>query len=576
MKKVINTEEFISSKIGRLFFRVIQPLVDRKLGFYHINKYYNKILETKPKTSREFCDQVLLFSKTTINVDPLLKSELSQNSPVILVANHPHGHIDSMAIMQLADETSQSSWKILANQMLRNIQEMSENTIPVFPQTTGNEKAANLKAIKAIHRTLKNGETLVMFPAGRVSGRHPEHGMICDLPWSAHPLVLAIKHNVPIVFCHVSGNNSETFLSIPPEQLKKRSIALAKEIGTHFNKTLTLTHSFTMTPELSSNINRYKNKEEILRAYNYIGVDKTEAKPVLDLSDDFSSFFTDSTINYHALLSSSQEVVADYNEFTSFFFQGHEEPVVMEEVGRLRAKTFSMIGAGSGKEIDLSPEDDRYHHIVVTEKSSGKIAGAYRIGFTQAIRAEKGNGGMYLDSVFEIDPKFYNYIGDGMELSRSFIPPEFQKSPRILDILWKSVGVVANKKGCRTLYGSVTISADFTPLSQSILVDTLDRYYSGPQEVRSLIKNSNPFTPETSHHALLSDAYSEHGLNALNKVILELENQQRPIPPLMRYYSTLGAKFHSFKIEPTFGNAIYCLLTVKIDEMTPRYRKRFF
>jgi len=162
-----------------------------------------------------------------------------------------------------------------------------------------------------------------------------------------------------------------------------------------------------------------------------------------------------------------------------------------------------------------------------------------------------------------------------MELSRSFIPIEFQKAPQVLDILWKSLGKVASQSGCKNLYGSVTISADFTPLSQAVLVDTLDRYYSAEPELRELISNDNPFQATTTYHQLLSDAYSEHGLNRLNTAIREIEEEQRPIPPLMRYYSTLGAKFLSFKVEPTFADAIYCLLLVDLENMPSRYKKRF-
>jgi len=64
-------------------------------------------------------------------------------------------------------------------------------------------------------------------------------------------------------------------------------------------------------------------------------------------------------------------------------------------------------------------------------------------------------------------------------------------------------------------------------------------------------------------------------MNRLNPVITELENGQRVIPPLMRYYTSLGAKFLSFKVEPTFGNAIYCLLTVDLESLPPQYKKRF-
>lgn len=575
MRKLVNTEEFFTNKISKSLFKLVQPCMDHFLGFHALNSLYAKTLASQPSNAQEFCDSGLNVMKSTVDVDEVLRGFLSAPGPTVVVCNHPLGGIDSLALIQTVAEESVGGWKMLANQLLRGIAEMRDNIISVYPHVKEN-KAANLQAIKEMHRCLKGGETLVMFPAARVSGRHSEHGFVCDLPWVSHPLSLAIKHGARIVCCYISGQNSKKFLSIPPEELTKRTIALAKEVVQSQNSTLHLKHSFTMTPEFATNVAKFSNKEEILRAYSYIGADKTVPKPAQQVSGDVSLYLSDSEINYYELLKESQVALVEQNGFTSYLFQGADEPVIMEELGRLRSKTFKFIGAGSDREVDLFPEDDYYHHIIVTENSSGKIAGAYRVGFTESIIKEQGREGLYLNSVFEIEDDLYEKVGPAMELSRSFIPLEFQKSPQVLDILWKSLGQTSVKLGCKVLYGSVTISADFTPLSQAILVDTLDRYHSADSEYRKLISNDNPFKATTMYHPLVTDAYAEHGLNRLNTVIREIEEDQRPIPPLMRYYTTMGAKFLSFKVEPTFANAIYCLLMIDSDKIPKRYKKRFF
>ena len=576
MRKLVRSEEFIAHPLGRMLFKLVQPIADKALGFHALNECYRKALSSKPKDAREFCEASLKAMETTVEVDPNLLSELKCEEPVIVVSNHPYGGIDSMAFLQVVDEATGGKWKMLANEVLRSIVEMEANIIPVYPHNKGEAKAANLKAIKEMHRTLKGGGTLAMFPAARVSGRHPEHGFVCDLPWTPHPLALAARHGARIVYCHISGSLSERFLSIDPRQLTKRSLALAKEVANSKGETLRLTHSSTMNPTETKKYAKFKNADEVQRAHTYLGADKTEAKRAQVVSGDLTTYMTDSSVDYHERLRASQEILMEQGDYVSFIIQGCDDSTVMEEIGRLRAKTFSFIGAGSGKEVDLSPEDDYYHHMIVTEKSTGKIAGAYRVGFSDEIIKERGHKGLYLNGVFNIQDEFYDRISSAMELSRSFVPVEFQKSPVVLDVLWRSLGRVAIKSGCRSLYGSVTISADFTPLSQAILVDTLDRYYSADPELRELISNDNPFESTTTYHPLISDAYAPHGFNRLNTVIQEIEDEQRPIPPLMRYYATLGAKFFSFKVEPTFGNAIYCLLQVKIDEIPPRHRKRFF
>ncbi len=574
MASLVDTSEFIETKKLRPLYRLIQPLSDRILGFNRLNDTYNKIKSQGISTAIEFCDASCAILDTTVEVDPALREALSVEGPIILVANHPYGCIDSIATMQLVDQCRNGKWLIVANRLLRNVEALGKNVISVNPFAKGKEKRENLMAVKAMHKVLARKETLVMFPAARVSGWNEDIQQVCDLPWSAHPVKLATRYQATIIFCHISGQNSDTFLKIDPIQLKRRSIRLAKEVFIQRHTTVQLKLSSIMSSTLAEKVNRLPNKEEILLAHTYIGADKSQAKPNPQLKPNELPKTT-SSVNYHEVLSNSQTTILEHPEFHSFCFKGADEPEVMQEIGRLRNITFSLIGAGSGKEIDLSPEDDYYHHIVVTEVSSGKIAGAYRLGFSQEIIAKHGVNGLYLNHIFTIDSAFYQSIGNALELSRSFVPPEFQRSSQVLDLLWKSLGRVATQNNCSVLYGSVTVSAEFTPLSQAVIIDTLDRHHSADAETRSLIKNSKPFKPATRYHQLLADAYAPHGLNRLNAVIEEIEEGHRSIPPLARYYSTLGAKFLSFKVEPSFNDAVYCLLMVELDKIPKRYQKRF-
>jgi len=180
MKKLVNTEEFINSRQGRRLFRLVQPLADRLLGFHGINKIYYQTRAKEPTSSGEFCQGVLEVLDTEVKVDPAFIEVFNTEAPLIIVANHPYGCIDAMALIKVIDQHARSPWKVLANQLLRNIEELSENTISVFPSLDGKggAKTANVKPLKEMQLCLKAGGILVMFPAGRVSGRHPEHGVV--------------------------------------------------------------------------------------------------------------------------------------------------------------------------------------------------------------------------------------------------------------------------------------------------------------------------------------------------------------------------------------------------------------
>lgn len=272
-----------------------------------------------------------------------------------------------------------------------------------------------------------------------------------------------------------------------------------------------------------------------------------------------------------------------------YLFKEREAPAVMRLIGVARAVTFAAIGAGSGNAVDVSEEDEYYDHLLLWDKVEDRLVGAYRIGFTQEILETHGVDGMYLNGVFEMGAGFYERMAGGgsggegsgdvrggaMELSRSFVLPSYQKNPQMLDALWKGIGQAAIARDCFVLYGSVTISDSFTPLSQAILVDTLDRYHGADEELRGSVRAKVPFVAATEHHGVVADAWSGIGLNRLNGVIHELEGGQRDIPPLIRYYVSLGAKFLSFQVEESFNDAIYCLLRVDLQDLPYRYKKRF-
>lgn len=576
MRRAVHTEDFISSPVGKGLFKVVRPLIDRLLGFHQMNVKYSEVTDGRDLNTETFCAEALKALGIEYHLSPELPRVLSQQSPLIILANHPYGGIDSFSLMHMLSVHFPQHWKIVCNKILEHTREIYPNLLFVNPFAKGAEKRANVNALREMNKILKEGGALLMFPAARVSGWDDELAAVKDLPWTGHPINLAQKTGAQILFLHLSGGNSQEFLAIPPENLLKRTLRLAKEILLQQDLEIKISYSDLMTPEESQRISRFSNKEEILRAHGYLGADRTPPKPAPGPVDVAPTEERKADTSFHEHLTDSQRTLLSHSGFSAFCFRGEEEPTVLEEIGRLREETFKQIGAGSGRVIDLSDEDLYYHHIVVTEEESGKIAGSYRVGFTEKIISERGVDDLYLDHVFNFKQGFYDYVGNSLELSRSFITVEFQKHPRILDMLWRAVGKVATENNCKGFYGSVTISDDFTPLSQAILVTTLDQYYSADKSLRENVSSDNPFHPQTTYHKMVAEAYAPHGVGALAPLITDLEGGIRTTPPLIKYYTSLNAQFLSFKVEPTFKNAIYCLLYVEIEKTPPRFKKRLF
>jgi putative hemolysin len=267
--------------------------------------------------------------------------------------------------------------------------------------------------------------------------------------------------------------------------------------------------------------------------------------------------------------------VAEYSPFDLFFLLGEEAPETQQALGRAREHTFRAAGQGTGQAVDLAPEDAHYHHLILWDRKREQLAGAYRVGLVSEILANKGPGGLYLNHVFHLRPALFRAMGETLELSRSFVLPAYQRESDALAALWKGLGAVAAARKAKTFFGSVTISNAHHPASRAILVDHLRRNHGDAPELRRLVRARQPFMPKTHYHPLVAEAYADKPLAALAPLIENIEQGQRGIPPLIRYYCGIGAKFLGFHVEAAFQDALYCLMRVDIASIPLAYRRRF-
>ncbi len=257
-------------------------------------------------------------------------------------------------------------------------------------------------------------------------------------------------------------------------------------------------------------------------------------------------------------------------------FKKAEAPALFHELGRQRELTFRLAGQGSGLDFDETPEDAWYTQLALWDDERDCLIGAYRLGFSDTVIAEHGTEGMYLNHVFDIQPGFYQRMGPGIELSRSFVRAQFQGEQRPLALLWRGLGeVIARNPRYRNLYGSVTISAAYSPLGRATLVEYLRRNHSEHSAWRELVKARSPFRAQTRYHGQIADAFAGPSVDALRPIIALSEAGLRPIPPLIRHYLPLGARFIDFHVEAEFGNAVYCLLRVDMARSPRGHLRRF-
>jgi putative hemolysin len=126
-------------------------------------------------------------------------------------------------------------------------------------------------------------------------------------------------------------------------------------------------------------------------------------------------------------------------------------------------------------------------------------------------------------------------------------------------LLWKGIARYLTKHPqYRILFGPVSISNDYHPVSQAILVQFLRQTNS---EIRraSHVKPRRPFRAKTEHAETLVDLDSVD-LNIISDLLSTVESDDKGVPVLLRQYLKFGGHILGFNIDPSFNNAIDCLL----------------
>ncbi len=130
-----------------------------------------------------------------------------------------------------------------------------------------------------------------------------------------------------------------------------------------------------------------------------------------------------------------------------------------EAACRLRFRVFNVeLGEGLESSYETGLDIDRFdavcEHLVVEEKSTGRIVGTYRM---QSGATAKRNLGYYSAQEFELGP--YEPLRSGiLELGRAAID-RAHRTPEVLTLLWRGIAQYAHCMGLRYLLGCSSLNS---------------------------------------------------------------------------------------------------------------------
>ncbi|MGJ8656685.1 MAG: 1-acyl-sn-glycerol-3-phosphate acyltransferase [Akkermansiaceae bacterium] len=132
---------------------------------------------------------------------------LPKTTGAIIIANHPFGGADALALCSLLAKSRPNDSKILANSLVYPAPKFPNYLLPLKILGEPNAARHNLKTLKTAAEHVSNGGLLGVFPAGGVSHYQPDSGEITDVAWSEHIARIALKAQVPVIPVKFFGRN---------------------------------------------------------------------------------------------------------------------------------------------------------------------------------------------------------------------------------------------------------------------------------------------------------------------------------------------------------------------------------
>jgi putative hemolysin len=562
-------------------FPLAAPL-DRLLGLKLLESMYRAL----PPTSYpvDFLDRSLdrLDVRLEISANDLVK--VPGTGPTVVVSNHPFGGIEGMALALLLLRSVRSDVRIMANHFLGRIPELRELFVLVDPFETRRSARRNVTALRRAMRWVERGGLLVVFPAGEVAHLELRSLRVADPPWI--PTVgRIIRHAqasvVPIFF---DGRNGRLFqiagllhprlrtALLPREFLARRGGTLTARIGGPIpfrrlreldDRTMTihlrgLTEILAERPEKGS-ITRTDAVQP--RITPKVSAPLVEPVPAGLLQDDVDAL-------------PAHQLILDDGDHAVYVAESEQIPKLLREIGRLRELSFREVGEGTGRELDLDVFDETYLHLFIWQKERRELVGAYRLGRCDEILQRDGFAGLYTATLFRYSPKLFERMGPALEMGRSFVRPEYQKSLAGLMLLWRGLAryVVRNPR-YTTLFGPVSVSANYQSASQRLIAAFLKQNNYAHRWSR-WVHPRTPFRPAKNRGPRVGPG-ELRDLDDVSSFIAEIESDHKGVPILLKQYLRLGGRLLGFNVDPDFSDVLDVLIMVDLRRTEARVLGRY-
>lgn len=203
------------SRMGRAVIRSLENLTGRPRLLKMALGYEDEV-----EAGRDFWEVMQERYRITMEFEHGGLENIPSEGPLVMVANHPYGILDGMAMGRMLS-AARGDFRIIAHVVFRKAKDLQKVILPIDFGETKEAMAQNIKTRKAALSYLADGGAIGIFPGGTVSTAAKPFSKPFDPHWKTFTARMITKSKATVVPVYFSGSNSRLF-----------------QVASHINQTL--------------------------------------------------------------------------------------------------------------------------------------------------------------------------------------------------------------------------------------------------------------------------------------------------------------------------------------------------
>jgi len=480
---------------------------------------------------------------------------IPKEGPLILVCNHPLAGVDALLLIKLLGGI-RPDLRIIGSDLWQGLKPIAHHW---------DLETSSYDTSRDFRDCLNEGRAVAIFPARGISKTYKfSRRQLQDGEWDYNLLAQIQSAEVPIIPIFFKANQSIIYHLIQRLGPSFQDLKIPAEIRSFRGRPITIRIGRAIYPKEQAAYPKQKHFASFLRQRVYLLSNA--------LSTDFRVFGykkpqdperiadpVDSEalkMEYQHLLSIGA-LIEEKRSYQVFLTKASEAPSMIKEIGRLREITFRAIGEGSNLALDLDSFDYHYHHLLLWDKDSESLVGAYRLAIGSEVYPKYGRNGFYLNTLFRFKKGIRPMLGDSLEMGRAFVVQEHQQKPLPLFVMWNGIREVMRRhEELEYIIGCASISSSFSKFSRHLMVGFLLKNF-GDASLAEEIRPRKPFKLKlnaTSRELVMNSAPQD--LVQFDRKVDEIEPGDLRFPPLIKKYLQQNAMMVCFNVDPLFNDSL--------------------